>query len=110
MRPISNFGAPPDPGDLGHLEAMEKGLQAAVRRFPARSQEIIRLAFANSSFRALCDDLADAELALDRLAKPASSGGALRCSEYADLVKELAEEIEQFLRNAARDSNESSAT
>jgi hypothetical protein len=28
---------------------------------------IIRLAFANPSFRALCDDLAVAELALDRL-------------------------------------------
>ncbi|MCB1490069.1 MAG: hypothetical protein KDJ88_21750 [Bauldia sp.] len=76
---------------------MEKGLLAAVRRFPLKGQEIKRLALSDVSFRSLCEDLADAEHALDSWAASASSVRSVRLGEYQTLVKELADEIEAML-------------
>jgi alanine-alpha-ketoisovalerate/valine-pyruvate aminotransferase len=78
---------------------MERGLLAAVRRFPLQGQEITRLAFADDSFRSLCNDLADAEAARDRLANAPSPQGAARLIEYETLVNELASEVEERLRH-----------
>ena len=76
---------------------MEKGLLAAIRHFPLKSQEIRRRALADTNFRSLCDDLADAEAALDRWAhSPMPQSGARR-AEYEILVTELVNEIECLL-------------
>jgi len=76
---------------------MEKGLQAALRRFPLKGQEIRRHALANSTFRSLCDDLADAEAASNQWGQSPSPQSNLRRSEYQILAEELATEIEQML-------------
>ena len=76
---------------------MEKGLQAALRRFPHRGQEIWRLALTNSTFRSLCDDFADAEAALDLWAVSNAIHSAQRRSEYQILTDELAAEVEHTL-------------
>lgn len=80
---------------------MDKGLEAAIRRFPLKVPDILRLALADGSFRALCDDLADAESALSQWAVSTAAQSERRRSEYRLLVSELAEEINQSL-NAAQ--------
>ena len=59
---------------------MDKGISAAVRRFPQRSMEIRRLAIADGAFRSLCEDLAEAELALARWGQMATELAASRRS------------------------------
>ncbi|MCB1494431.1 MAG: hypothetical protein KDJ86_01490 [Bauldia sp.] len=76
---------------------MDRGLLAAVRRFPLKGQEIMRLALSDMSFRSLCEDLADAEHARDTWAASSSSVRAARLGEYQTLVNELADEIEMLL-------------
>ena len=76
---------------------MERGLQAAVRRFPLKVAEIRRLAFADESFRSLCDDLAEAESALGRWTLSSSAQSDVRRLEYQLLVEELFGEIEQMV-------------
>ena len=76
---------------------MEKGVQAAVRRFPLRGPEIRRLALANATFRSLCEDLADAESAFDQWGSSSAIGSKQRQSEYQVLARELAIEIEHML-------------
>ncbi|MCB1499806.1 MAG: hypothetical protein KDK07_08435 [Bauldia sp.] len=72
---------------------MDKGVASAVRRFPAWSLEICRLALADAGFRSLCDDFGDAEDALTRWRQIPAADGDVRTTEYATLVEELADEI-----------------
>lgn len=72
---------------------MEKGLQAAVRRFPLRAREVTELARTDSAFSALCEDLADAEGAAESWADSTSPQKNTRHSEYRVLADELAAEI-----------------
>lgn len=74
-------------------DTMEKGTAAAIRRFPDWSLEIRRLALSDASFRSLCDDFGDAEEALARWRQAPADDGAVRTTEYATLVEELAAEI-----------------
>lgn len=76
---------------------MEKGLQAAVRRFPLKSLCIQRLASADDAFLSLCSDLADAEAAMTRWARSGTSPCESRQDEYEILANELAIEIGQLL-------------
>jgi hypothetical protein len=76
---------------------MERGLQAAVRRFPLMGTKIGELARTDDGFRALCEDLADAESAMHEWAISASSRKEARQSEYRVLADELAAEIELIL-------------
>jgi hypothetical protein len=77
---------------------MDKGLVAAIRRFPLKGQKIRRLALADGSFLSACYDLADAEAALNRLATSSSFPHRdSRLDEYEILVNELAGEIENIL-------------
>lgn len=76
---------------------MDRGVLAAVRRFPQRSLEIRRLALADSTFRSLCEDLAEAELALARWQQMTTEQAASRRSEYDLLVEELAIEINSIV-------------
>lgn len=84
---------------------MDRGVLAALRRFPRRSLEITRLAVADSSFRSLCEDLREAEEALERWSRMPSDQSATRRSEYNLLVEELASEIEGIVDRRARTDN-----
>lgn len=86
---------------------MDRGVLAALRRFPQRSMEIRRLAIADSAFRSLCQDLAEAELALARWGQIATELAASRRSEYDLLVEELAVEIESIVDRRAREQSAS---
>jgi hypothetical protein len=74
-------------------DGMEKGMAAAIRRFPDWNLEIRRLALSDAGFRSLCDDFGDAEEALARWRQAPREDGAVRTTEYATLVGELAAEI-----------------
>jgi hypothetical protein len=81
---------------------MDRGVLAAVRRFPQRSLEIRRLAVSDATFRSLCEDLREAEEALDRWSRLPSEQAVSRRSEYNLLVEELAHEIEGIVDRRAR--------
>lgn len=78
----------------------DRGVQAAVQRFPERGSEIRRLALADAAFRALCGDLVEAEAALVRWTETAGTQAAERRREYDVLVRELAEEISAAVDSA----------
>jgi len=80
---------------------MEKRLQSAVRLFPQQGEEIRRLAFASSTFRSLCDELAEAEIALEQLSGPVPAQRDLRRAEYQVLIEELSVEIGNMLKARA---------
>lgn len=84
---------------------MDKGVLAAIRRFPDRSIEIRRLAVADTAFRSLCGDFGEAEDALERWSRAPSEHAALRRSEYSILVEELAAEIAAIVENRFRAEN-----
>ncbi|MGX1500186.1 hypothetical protein ACSSV1_005251 [Labrenzia sp. MBR-25] len=84
---------------------MDKGLEAALRRFPLRHEELRRLAQDNETFRGMCEDLADAEAAFARWSgRPAKVLNESRASEYGKLVSELVLEIEQMLDRTGSNS------
>jgi hypothetical protein len=82
---------------------MEKGVEAAIRRFPLKAQEIRRVALANTTFRSLCEDFADAETAFEKLGLSSTIQNEARRSEYQVLIKELAIEIEHMLATLCGD-------
>ncbi len=84
---------------------MDRGVLAAARRFPLRSLEIRRIAVTDVSFRSLCEDLSEAEEALERWSRLPSEQAASRRSEYDLLVEELAREIEGIVDRRARAEN-----
>ena len=55
--------------------------------------EIRRLAFADPAFRALCEDLAEAQAAVERWGATASGQAPSRRAEYEQLAAELTDEI-----------------
>jgi hypothetical protein len=75
---------------------MENGLEAALRLYPTKTREIRRLAFASRDFRSLCNDLAEADRTLKRMAEHPTMDEHRR--EYEVLVEELALEIENFIK------------
>ena len=72
---------------------MERGVLAAERRLPHMGGEIRRLAFADPAFRALCEDLAEAQAAVERWGATATAPAPSRRAEYEQLAAELAAEI-----------------
>ena len=84
---------------------MDRGVTAAIRRFPQRSLEIRRLAIADSAFRSLCEDLSEAEDALARWSTLPLEQAAARRSEYDILVEELAAEIVSIVDRTTRAEN-----
>jgi hypothetical protein len=84
---------------------MDKGLEAALRRFPLRHEELRRLAQNNETFRGMCADLADAEAAFARWSgTPENAPHGSRANEYGKLVSELVLEIEEMLNGAGSPS------
>ena len=84
---------------------MDRGVLAAVRRFPQRSLEIRRLAMSDNAFRSLCEDLCEAEEALARWSLLPSEQAASRRCEYDLLVEELAAEIVSIVNRPPRAEN-----
>jgi hypothetical protein len=76
---------------------MDQSLLATIARFPDRGRAIEELAGRDEEFRSLCADYADAEAAVVRWERCSSPLREERCTEYRDLVKELALEIEAAL-------------
>lgn len=79
---------------------MEKGVLAAIRRFPLQGQRIRRLALVDDCFLSVCNDLADAEQVHNRLARLSTPQNPdRRLEEYEALANDLAGEIQNILNN-----------
>jgi phage host-nuclease inhibitor protein Gam len=79
---------------------MDQSAFAAERRFPSRKQAIEERAARDEEFRDLCIDFADAEAELQRWEQSINPKREERCAEYAELVNDLAREIEAALDTA----------
>ncbi|MBZ6078073.1 hypothetical protein [Microvirga puerhi] len=80
---------------------MHHAVQAAIARFPDRGHAIEELAKADEDFLSLCEDLAEAQVALARWERSDAPVRTTRCAEYRELVRELVAELEAALdRNA----------
>jgi crotonobetainyl-CoA:carnitine CoA-transferase CaiB-like acyl-CoA transferase len=72
---------------------MQHAVQAAIARFPDRGHAIEELAGTDESFRLLCEDLAEAQVALAQWEHSSSPVKEARCAEYRELVRDLAAEL-----------------
>jgi hypothetical protein len=77
----------------------DDGPQAVKRRLPARAEEIDRLS-SDARFRAICDDLAEVERALEGLGQMAEPARSDRRAECFELIGELVEEVVRELDRA----------
>jgi hypothetical protein len=75
-------------------------IAAAIRRFPARSDQVARLAERDEAFRDMCGELAAAEEALARLGTDATAAGAARRAECDGWIARLTEEMDATLSRA----------
>ena len=73
---------------------MHYAVQAAIARFPDRGHAIEELAQADEGFHSLCEDFAAAQAALVHWERSGSPVRTARCTEYRELVRDLAAEIE----------------
>lgn len=76
---------------------MNTGVRAAIRRLPKHKVVIEELVLRSESFRNLCGDLADAELALWRWEASEAPGAAARRDEYRHLIDGLEAELRQAI-------------
>jgi hypothetical protein len=76
----------------------EKAVAAALRRFPQYELTIHRLMLRAESFRDMCEELAEAELALERVDQVPSANREERKAEWQALVDRLVAEVEAELR------------
>ncbi len=72
---------------------MSSNLAAAIRWFPSQKEAIEERAACDESFCSICEDLADAESALEKLENSQFPKCDQRRSEYLELVHSLAKEI-----------------
>jgi hypothetical protein len=73
-------------------------VQAAVRRLPRYELAIHRLMDRDESFRDMCEELAEAELALSRVDTVSVALREARRAEWQDLVDRLVREVEEALK------------
>ena len=76
---------------------MDSGVLAAIRRLPRHKKAIEELALFSRSFRSLCGDLVEAEVALLRWEGSQAPGTTARCAEYRLLIKGLEAELLQTI-------------
>ena len=72
-------------------------IEPLVRRYPERARSIRRLHAADASFRAICEDYADALRALEYW-RAADHSSQMKTAEYHRLVEELEYEASAALR------------
>lgn len=76
---------------------MDRGVLAAIRLLPTHKKSIVELALSSESFRTLCGDLAEAELALQRWENSTLPAKEARCAEYRLLIDGLETELRQVI-------------
>lgn len=79
----------------------QKAVAAAVRRFPHFELPVRRLIETDENFREICEELAEAELALSATASVAAPLREVRRAEWQGLVDRLALEVEGAIRSDA---------
>lgn len=79
----------------------QQAFSAATRRFPNFELAIKRLIETDETFLEICDELAEAELALSRVNNAPISLRSARRAEWQDLVDRLIGEIVAALRSDA---------
>ena len=85
--------------------ARQRAISAAVRRFPRFELAIHRLMDRSESFRDMCEELAEAELALSRVDQFPPAVREARRAEWQELVDRLVGEVGDVLvTDAARNS------
>jgi hypothetical protein len=82
----------------GRSADRQKAISAAVRRFPQFELTIHRLMDRAESFRDMCEELADAELALARVDQMPLASREARRAEWQALIDRLVAEMETELR------------
>lgn len=75
----------------------QRAVSAAVRRFPQFELAIHRLMDRNEGFQDMCEELAEAELALSRIDMVAPEVRESRRAEWQELVDRLVGEVGAFL-------------
>ena len=75
-----------------------RGLIAATSRFPAHTAEIEAMMLSDEDFRGLCDDLAEAEIALESTDRLPGAIREERRRECRSWIGSLSAEIEAALR------------
>ena len=78
-----------------------RAFEAAARRFPQSEFTIRRLLRSNEAFRDLCEELAEAELALANVLECAVVLREARQREWQELVDELVSELEMTLKQVS---------
>ena len=78
-----------------------KEIEAVVTRFPSHELTSRRLHARDETFRAICEDLADAVRAL-RFWESAGPSSEPRTNQYRELVSELENEIASLLEGSER--------
>ncbi|SFA81925.1 hypothetical protein SAMN03159496_00555 [Rhizobium sp. NFR07] len=87
-------------GSRSDKPSSSPGLAAALDRFPTLSRQVEGLFELDEDFRGLCEDLADAQTALEASkGLPADIRDARRL-EYEELVTSLSGEIKEILSRA----------
>ena len=87
-------------GSRNEPAGRERGLQAAVRRFPQAELAIRRLMGRDETFRDICEELADAEQALASAPRSPPDLARARRLEWQELVDRLAAEVAAALRRS----------
>src|SRR4051794_13902993 len=84
-------------GTEGGSADRKRAVSAAVRRFPQFELTIHRLMDRAESFRDMCEELAEAELALARVEEAPVASRDARRAEWQALVDRLVTEVETEL-------------
>lgn len=76
---------------------MDRGIRAAIRLLPDHKKSIQELMLRNESFRVLCADLAEAEIALERWENSKLPEKEAHCAEYRLIIAGLEAEVRQTI-------------
>lgn len=82
----------------GRLAARKQAFAAAARHFPDAEFSIVRLISSNDDFCDMCEELAEAELALSRVNEVSKEIRPSREAEWRTLVDRLVAEVAIALR------------
>jgi hypothetical protein len=69
--------------------------------FPGRTQEVLRLSLSDTTFRDLCEDLADALSSLDNFSSLPGQVERPEVAEYRVIIAELEHEIRAYVASKA---------
>ncbi len=77
--------------------SVDRGVLAAIRLLPRYKKSIEELVLLSESFRTLCGDIAEAELALGAGKIRHCLGKEGRCAEYRSMINGLEAELRQAI-------------